>query len=346
MSQQCPNCGSPVEAGHRFCSVCGNSLVSAPAEQPVAEPVGVAPAVSESPTITEANAPVTYKVQRYDTITKPAEPAVQPQAELPTPVAPNPEPIEPFPAFGPPPFSQASPGQLPEMPRATIPPPPPQRTIDLAHVGQGTSTYGNFAQADAPRLASGAFAPYEGGAVRQLERPANQRTWLMPVLIAGVAALVLLTLGGAYLLLSRQQTSTVNQGAEEENVKQTVRVSNDEQIKAWRELDTEVLKGTRIGDVLQENIDMVELLKQNNMYAVPVNQRLDFLEVQINGDRATVRTVETWTVTFYNKDTKDVVQQNGPDTLRETYYMVKQNGKWMVNKLEIDETQPAPGSTN
>lgn len=348
MSQQCPKCGSPVQAGHRFCSVCGHTLVSAPAAEVASEEISGASAGSEvAAAAPDEQAPVTYIVQRYDPLAAPLTPAApsQPQPELPVRIQANTEPIAPFPVFGPPPLSGASAGPAAEQPRASIPPPPPQRNIDLSQVGQGTSTYGNFAQADAPRLASGAFAPYEGGAVRQLEKPVNQRSWLMPVLVAGVAALVLLTLGGAYLLLSRQQSATVNQVDEEESLKQTVRVSNDEQIKAWRELDTEVLKGTRVGDVLKENIDMVNMLKENNMYAVPVNQRLDFIDVQINGNNATVRTVETWTVTFYNRDTKEVVQQNGPDTLHETYFMVKQNGKWMVSELKIDEPQNTPGSS-
>ena len=174
----------------------------------------------------------------------------------------------------------------------------------------------------------------------------------MPVLVAGIAALVLLSLGGGYLLLNGQQPSpsptpsSVSLAEEEEQLRETVLVSNEEQIKAWRDLDAEVLKGTRIGDVLRENIAMIEMLKQNNMYAVPVMERLDFVDVEVNGDTATVRTIETWSVTFYNRDTNDMVKKNGPDTLHETYHMVKQNGKWMVNELEIEESPSAPGSTS
>jgi hypothetical protein len=218
----------------------------------------------------------------------------------------------------------------------------------VTQAGTGSSTYGNFAPTAAPKAQGGAFAPYEGGAVRSLERQGTQRTWLMPVLIAGIAALVLLTLGGAYLFINRQQSqpSNVSVTEEEAQLKDTVQRSNDEQIKAWRDLDTEVLKGTRVGSVLKENVDMVDMLRKNNMYAVPVIQRLDFVDVKVSGDTATVRTIETWSVTFYNKDTKKVVQQNGPDTLHETYHMVKENGKWMVSELEIVGPPTDPGSTS
>jgi hypothetical protein len=296
-------------------------------------------------------------VQRYDTLAAPVEPPAAGQAApnanggLPVRVAGAEQQEQPYPAFVPPTVPTGLVGPIGqqgvESPRGAIPPPPP-RAFDVSQMGSGSSTYGNFAASSGPRMQGGAFAPYEGGAVRQLERQGSQRAWLMPVLIAGIAALVLLSLGGAYLLLNRQQASTVNVAQEEALLKETVRVSNDEQIKAWRDLDTEILKGTRVGNVLQENIDMIEMLKQNNMYAVPVIERLDFVDVKVNGNTATVRTIETWSVTFYNRDTKAVVQKNGPDTLHETYYMVKQNGKWMVSDLEIEEQEKpdAPGSTS
>ncbi|HEX8597759.1 MAG TPA: zinc ribbon domain-containing protein [Chloroflexia bacterium] len=353
MSQQCPNCGSPVQAGHRFCSNCGYSQVSAPT-LPVSPAEPAIPGISE--TATETPPPVTYVVQRYDTPAPAVEdPApVGPNSGLPVRVVGAEQQEQPYQAFLPPPLpGEQARTQVSEAPRGSIPPPPPPRSLDVSQMGAGSSsTYGNFSAASGPRLQGGAFAPYEGGAVRQLERQGTQRTWLIPVLLAGVAALVLLTLGGGYLLLNRQQPqpqvqpSNVNVAEEEAQLKETVRISNEEQIKAWRDLDTEVLKGTRVGDVLQENIDMIEMLKQNNMYAVPVMERLDFVDVKVNGDTATVRTIETWSVTFYNRDTRQMVKKNGPDTLHETYHMVKQNGKWMVNELVIEESPSAPGSTS
>ncbi|MEA2574328.1 MAG: zinc-ribbon domain [Chloroflexia bacterium] len=343
MSQQCPNCGSPVQAGHRFCSNCGYSQVSAPTlpVTPAPEPP------SSSETAAGGAPPVTYVVQRYDTSSPPVESPTT-DSGLTVRTVGTAQQDQPFPAFVPP----ALPGEpmgpsAAETPRSSIPPPPP-RAFDVTQAGTGSSTYGNFAPTAAPKAQGGAFAPYEGGAVRSLERQGTQRTWLMPVLIAGIAALVLLTLGGAYLFINRQQSqpSNVSVTEEEAQLKDTVQRSNDEQIKAWRDLDTEVLKGTRVGSVLKENVDMVDMLRKNNMYAVPVIQRLDFVDVKVSGDTATVRTIETWSVTFYNKDTKKVVQQNGPDTLHETYHMVKENGKWMVSELEIVGPPTDPGSTS
>ena len=348
MSQQCPNCGSPVQAGHRFCSNCGYTQVSAPAL-----PTEAAQSVASTPETPPRNEgetgtppTVTYVVQRHDPASPASEAPTVANSGLTVRAVGSEAPGQAYPAFVPPPLpGDVASGQQAELPRGALPPPPP-RGLDLSQVGTGSSTYGNFSAASGPKLQGGAFAPYEGGAVRQLERQSSQRTWLMPVLAAGIAALVLLVLGGVFLLVSKQQPAVVNLSQEEEQLKETVRISNDEQIKAWRDLDTEVLKGTRVGDVLKENIDMVELLKKNRKYAVPVIQRLDFVDVEVNGNTATVRTIETWTVTFYSSDTREVVQKNGPDTLHETYHMVKQNGKWMVRELEIDETPTDPGSTS
>ncbi|HVG00210.1 MAG TPA: zinc ribbon domain-containing protein, partial [Chloroflexia bacterium] len=250
MSQQCPNCGSPVQVGHRFCSNCGYTQAPTLPVEAVETTTPAPETLSQGESAIDTAPPVTYVVQRHD----PASPA----GEAPTvassgltvrPVG-SEAPGQAYPAFVPPPLpGQAEGAPQAEVPRGAIPPPPPARGLDLSQVGTGSSTYGNFSAAAGPRLQGGAFAPYEGGAVRQLERQSSQRAWLMPVLAAGIAALVLLVLGGVFLLVSKQQPAVVNLSQEEEQVKETVRISNDEQIKAWRDLDTEVLKGTRVGDV-------------------------------------------------------------------------------------------------
>jgi len=171
----------------------------------------------------------------------------------------------------------------------------------------------------------GMYVPYGTEAKTHLESADSPRSRVMPVIV--VAAVLLVGLVGltAFLL-----TPT-----EEDRVKQAVYQSNEEQIKAWRDLDVEVLKGTRTGEVLAENIKYVEDLKQKNLYAVPVLGSLEIREVKITGDTATVRTIETWSVTFHNRRDKSVVEAKPLETLAETYHMVKQNGKWMVERLDI-----------
>ncbi|HUP27584.1 MAG TPA: IMS domain-containing protein [Chloroflexia bacterium] len=186
------------------------------------------------------------------------------------------------------------------------------------------------------------YVPYSRDAA---PAPANTRRSILPVLL--VAGLLLLALAAAagYLLTRGGSTpGTVAAGcqlpanpSEEDRVKQVVCLSNEEQIKAWRDLDTEVLKGTRTGDALEENIAYVSELKQKNLYAIPQLNNIQILETKISGDTATVRTIETWSVKFYNRDSKQEVDSKGAETLGETYHLVKRGGKWLVEKLDFGQ---------
>lgn len=343
MSQTCPKCGSPVLAGHRFCANCGQAMVS-DASAPQAS------------TAQGATQPVTYTVQRYEGVASPAQAPAAPENALAA--------DDPYRAFVPPvttpnsgtgansssvwaPRSTTTTGAIP-------PPPPPSHDYELPQAGTGTSAYGNYAPPPSARAQPGAYMPYDADAVRPLEKPTPQRSWLLPVVLASAAVLLLLALGSGYLLWSNNKnvapspmTSTLPSDASEEaKVQEVVRISNEEQIKALRDLDIEVLKGTRVGQVLDENIQMVQMLQSRGMYAVPVNESLQFVDVKVQGDRATVHTVEVWTVTFYKKSDNTVVQKNGPDKLNETYFLVKQNGKWMIDQLQIDgQSSPQPDTT-
>jgi len=203
----------------------------------------------------------------------------------------------------------------------------------------------------------GTYAPYSPEVARKLEAQKPERSWLLPSVGAAAILLLVLIAVGGYLLLAPKNSgsSTDNSsasggqsappasGSDADTIKNVIKQSNDEQITAWRNLDTDVLKGTRTGQVLQDNIQAVQDLKNSNMYAVPLNKSLQFGEINVNGDTATAKTVEVWTVTFYSKDGNKVVNSTGPDTLYETYHLVKQDGKWLVSTLDIVQN-PAPGT--
>jgi hypothetical protein len=333
MSQNCPNCGTVNRSASRFCSNCGAALAALAVDGPnvsdaqQGEAQGTAPEGPSEPGVASGAPPregvaegATYVVRRWE-----GEPDPSP-SEAPTlPIGASTSADEAFPAY--------------------IPPPLPTRQRQEEQLEPGLAV----------RRGGEAYAPYSAEAVASIEDSRRGRSWLVPVIVVAALSLGLLGAVSGYLLLqgrgtspqavSGQPTKTGTgpmdplppNASEEDKVKQVVRQSNEEQITAWRELDTEVLKGTRIGDVLKENIEMVEALKAHGMYAIPENQRLDILEVKIQGDTATVRTIEVWTVSFYKRSDNSLIEAKGPDTFTETYYLVKQDGKWMVNKLDIDE---------
>jgi hypothetical protein len=184
-----------------------------------------------------------------------------------------------------------------------------------------------------------------------LSKPNAGRSWLIPVIVvASVCALVLMGIGGFLLFnpmsigsgVSQGSTQPPSTGSEEEAIRQVVRISNELQIRAWRELDTELLRETYTGEILAENIAIIKELKSKNMYAVPENLRLDILEVRVQGNRATVRTVEEWKVTYYKQGSNKVVEAKQPEVLTETYHMVKHNGRWLIDRIEFQQGEPPP----
>ena len=187
------------------------------------------------------------------------------------------------------------------------------------------------------------YVPYGVETVTHIEGERNTPSRVKPMIFIAAGLLLALLALSAFLLLNQRQ-STVMAGCtlpsnptEEDRVKQVVCVSNEEQIKAWRDLDIEVLRGSRTGPVLEENIEYVEDLKERGLYAVPVLGSLDIREVKITGNTATVRTIETWSVTFYNRQDNTIADTRPAETLAETYHMVKQNGKWYVERLDFGE---------
>lgn len=343
MSQTCPNCGSENRLTNRFCSNCGTALAPAPASasapgdaaatQPI-QPGADRPDTGFMPPPTTPPGDVSYRVQRWEGADQPVEPV--------TPPAP--------PAFIPPPYSPST------SPQGAVPPPPPPQ-----YAAAGTATGRQAGPPAELRAEGGTYLPYAKDVVRTLEDKKPERTWLIPTIVTlSVVLLALVSVGGYLWLNGRDSTGSAGTQAgsgrqapigssEEEIIKQVIRQSNDEQIKAWRELDTEVLTGTRTGQVLQENIDAVEQLKSRDMYAVPVNHRLDFGKITINGNNATAETIEEWTVTFYQRSDDKVIDKDGPRLLSEVYYLVKQDGKWLISELDIENVPgitPVPGDVS
>lgn len=351
MSENCPNCGAPNGATHRFCSVCGATL-NPPLTSSPTVPMETGAVVTPTP----ADAPasnVSYSVQRWE-----ADPTVSEAAPA---IVGEPE---GYARFVPPPPSVQG-GTVPMAPAGSIsnaPIPPPFYT-------GGASTASPGAAADSgpggvTRREGATYAPYVSDAVRHLEKPKSARSWLLPV-VAGVGLLLLaLMVAGGYMLLngrnanpapvvssSTPPTSSTSSGAckdhsanasAEEQVREAIEFSNDEQIRSWRELNSDILKCRRTGVVLDENIQIVERLRSEKMYAVPVLKRFQILDVKIDGDTAVAHTIEEWTVTFYTKDGNRKVKSNGPDTLKETYYLVKQDGRWLINRLDFEQQNGSP----
>ena len=202
----------------------------------------------------------------------------------------------PEPAIAPPVPSATEPG-------AAIPPPPafvPYGGYASTSPGTAYGTGAGATVASSPvtagRAEGGTYAPYSADAARKLETQKPARSWLIPSVAAAGLLLILLLAVGAFLLFqpkggttASNSTGTSGQSVpagatDEDTIKAVIKQSNDEQITAWRTLDTEVLKGTRTGQVLTENIQAVQELQNKGMYAIPENKSLVYGEIKVTGD--------------------------------------------------------------
>jgi len=243
-------------------------------------------------------------------------------------------------------------------------------------VPPGAAAAQGYPQSGAIRRDTGTFLPYAAAGAAGVDKPKDQRAWLIPVIIGAAVVLLGLVLLSAYLVISNRTSTPTTAGAptqsngpaggpvanpneslmaepsptalppnasDEDKLREVIYRSNENQILSWENLDTEVLKKNYTGPALDENISQVQELKQQGMYAKPKNQKLEILDVKATGDQAIAHTQEEWVVTFYNKaDNKQISQQSY--SLSETYHFVKQDGTWYINKLDIPDTTPTPGS--
>jgi hypothetical protein len=300
-----------------------------------------------TPPTTGDTQPVTYVVQRWNTPAPDAEatppappasgfapPAATPQAST-IPVAPPP--VPPFSSYG-------------------------AATTDFSANPPTSST----APTQANPTTGGTYVPYSTDAAQQLQAGTPRRPWLVPAIVIGALALLVLVGVSGFLVLNGKQATPssavsvsgcsalagqTNSTDQNTMLKAIICQSNDEQIQAWHDLNTDILKGTRTGQALADNIQAVQELQAKKMYAMPVNKSIKFGDISVTGNTATVKTEEIWSVTFYSKSTDRVVVTQGPDTLEELYHFVKQNDKWLIESVDIVQTNvpnpsPSPGSNS
>ncbi|HKP51236.1 MAG TPA: zinc-ribbon domain-containing protein [Chloroflexia bacterium] len=303
MVQNCPRCGTPNVAGHRYCSNCGARMLE-----------DVKPDASDIP-----NSASSASIPHV---------AASEMAEMP-----------------------GSPGADLSRPGSVGTPGRPM--ISSARVELPPNAGENGGQAT--------FVPYTSDVTNKLEKEKPGNSWLKPTIGVAAAILAILVVVTIYLLLANNSSKpglgvagqpealvfpkevplpcSLPAGATaEQEIIYTVCRSSEEQVKAWRDLDTEVLKSSRTGGDLELNIREVEELRAKNQYRDPVLHRLVIVAMTSDGATAQVQTSEVWSVTTYNKADKSIVNQKNKATYAETYQLVKQGSKWFVEKVEFNNT--------
>lgn len=139
------------------------------------------------------------------------------------------------------------------------------------------------------------------------------------------------------------------QDADQQAIIAAINGSNQDQIDSLKTLKTDVLKNHTTGQELSKHIQDVQDLQSKGFYYEAKLECIDVTEVKINSATdATAQTVESWSGTLYDKNTNRKLATQAAMTMHETYHFVKQNGQWLVSKVDIVEEQnppPTPDNT-
>lgn len=132
-------------------------------------------------------------------------------------------------------------------------------------------------------------------------------------------------------------TATPDPNKDENDVRAAVRQSN----VIWAEAVGRNGTVTRLSEVytgrwLEITTKQVNDLRANNQYREAQNLDYQFSNFRLNDakDRATISTVERWNDTLRNS--AGALINTNPPTVRQTYELVKQNGKWLVSDSQIE----------
>jgi hypothetical protein len=131
-------------------------------------------------------------------------------------------------------------------------------------------------------------------------------------------------------------------------IRAAVDASNRAQIEALRTLDDKPLRGAVIGRALDDNLQILADLQRSRVYAVSTLDQIDYQPArQLDADHASIRTVESWTTLYYRQGTNQLTRRQQSTGLQEIYYLVRQDGRWVVEQIDIRDpgATPAPGDT-
>jgi hypothetical protein len=199
--------------------------------------------------------------------------------------------------------------------------------------------------------ATASLAPANQGP-RPAQPPARKLNWWIIGAVAAGAGFFLLALGALAAVTLVRQSPAVSRstapavgGSLDAQIRAAVEASNNAQIEALRTLDPKVLDNAVIGKARSDNLAMIAALQQQGVYAEATLNHIEYRAARAqDADHATIRTVESWTTTYYRRSDKRAVNRRTSTGLDEIYYLVRQDGKWIVEQIDIRDANATPGT--
>jgi len=332
----CSNCGAANAPGDKFCPRCGIALDPSTAATPTwgnapqtTPPAGRSEYIYGAPlATTDAIPPSPYA----------APSAYSPPAAAYSPPSPSPTsapPASPYGAPATPPYGPPPPYSAPTQAYTVPPPGPAWRPPDtLTPVARRTNVpLGLIAVLGALLLIGlAAAAVFVVGS----NRP-------RATAIATVLPVSSPVGGGGIPPAQQPPASPVVGGTRPSDavgraIVAAIEANNTAQIAAFRNLDAKALTGKMSGKALQANLDSITQMQQKGQYEDARLLKIDYQEPRVlSAGEASIRTVEQWESRLYSKDGTPA-QAAQTQTLYEVYYLIQQNGHWLVNQVDISTT--------
>lgn len=109
---------------------------------------------------------------------------------------------------------------------------------------------------------------------------------------------------------------------------------NNALVEAYKDQSFEPLKAVAAADEVNKVDTIVSSYLQANQIMEADLRKVDFKDIKIEGDKATVKTSEDWSYRWVNYKTRQEIEPLRNVHYEMLYHMTKKDGKWLVEKVE------------
>lgn len=129
---------------------------------------------------------------------------------------------------------------------------------------------------------------------------------------------------------------TSGEVAQKEYLKRLIAQYNNAVVVAYSDQDFELLKGVASDEEFRKIYVIVAGFLQGNRIMEADIKRIDYKEIKIEGDKATVKTSEDWSYRWVNYRARQEVEPLKEIHYEMLYYLIKKDGKWLVDEVNGD----------
>lgn len=138
---------------------------------------------------------------------------------------------------------------------------------------------------------------------------------------------------GLILVLAVSGCAT-EKSKEEYDIKITIGKYNHAMIRAYKSLDFRPLGGVTTDEQLTRVNSFITSFLESGQIMEPELHSIDFKEITIEDDRATVGTSEDWTYMWLDYRTREVVVPLEEIHYEIIYHLLREDETWLVDKVE------------